>query len=124
MHSRKSVIRTATAALAISIGLAAFGGTALADPSYRTPGTWQHQAYQQHNWQNNGWQRHVWQHRRFYHHSRYHYGQYDHAWYHHDWSYRRDGNSGYHAPRARAYYAPSVLAFGINLPPPAGQYGH
>lgn len=127
MHSKKSVICTVTAALAISIGLAAFGGTAFADPSYRAQNAWQHQArWQHHNWQNGDWQHHAWQHQRFYHHSRYGYGQYDHGWYgyHHDWRHRHYGNVGYRAPSTRAYYAPSVLSFSINLPLSAGPNGH
>lgn len=124
MYSRKSVIRTAVAALVIGAGLAAFGGTALADPSYRSQNAWQEQA---------------WQHQSFWQHSRYHYGHYDHGrfgrvryhqrwdhqgWHHYDWSSRHDGNVAYRAPAVRAYNAPSGVSFTINLPLDAGLNGH
>ncbi len=101
MRSNKSIIRTTTAALAIGIGLAAFGGTALANPGYHPQGGWQQQGHQQghqqgqQHGQQNHWQRQRsqqqqnyqqsrnYQHQRNYQQSQYNGHQDQNGWQHH-----------------------------------------
>lgn len=143
MRSNKSIIRTTAAALAIGIGLAAFGGTALANPGYHPQGGWQHQGHQQgqqQSHQQNNWQRHGWQHQGNYQQSRYNGHQGQNGWQHQRWGQphynRQNGRQhqhrgqphynreGYHVTGTQGYYAPSALAFSINIPLTRGQYGH
>jgi hypothetical protein len=127
MRSNKSMIRTTAAALAIGLGLAAFGGTALADPGYQAQGGWHRQGQQQ-GWQQprrqNNWQRHGWQNRGNYQHSRYHGGWGNNGWQHQRWGHPHYDREGYHVMGTQGYYAPPALSFSINLPLAGGQYGH
>lgn len=125
MTSKTMTIRAAAAAVAISFGLAAFGGTALADGYHHADGGWQHQGRQQDRggWQHNDWnhrdrQDHGWQH------SRYHYRHNDGGWRHEGRDHPRYDHEGYHATRVQGYYAPSALSMSINLPVALGLYGH
>ena len=127
MRSNKAIIRTMAAALAIGIGLAAFGGTALADPGYHAQGAWQHQGHQQgrqqHRRQDN-WQRHGWQRHGNYQHSQYRGGQADNGWQHQRWEPPHYNREGYHVTGTSGYYAAPALSFSISLPLAGGYYGH
>lgn len=127
MRSNKSIIRTTAAALAIGIGLAAFGGTALANPGYHPQGGWQHQGHQQgqqQSHQQNNWQRHGWQHQGNYQQSRYNGHQGQNGRQHQHRGQPHYNREGYHVTGTQGYYAPSALAFSINIPLTSGQYGH
>lgn len=93
----KAAIRTAIAALALGVGLVAFGGTAFADPP------WAHDGWH-HHWRDHGWYRHDDDDR------------YDRG-YPPPVIYAPPPPPVYYAPPPPpVYYAPPALSFGINIP--------